>query len=283
MTRRKKKSKSKIKEMEEANEGWLTMFKEELEKVQETQGFILLVQDGIEPEKSDLQLEEEKQDSWLQMPRIGMGLHPEARVSVENVQEWVCAGSYLLDCLGTAIEKSDGQWEHEIATAVMWCNKVYEGDRNDRGDPHGIGRKVYPTGNSYEGQYEDGKRSGQGKYTYASGDVYEGEWKEGAYSGLGKFTYASGAVYEGEWAEGVRSGKGKYTYKNGKMYKGEFVAGTYSGKGRYINARGGVYEGEFKDGTFSGLGTYIYASGKVDKGVWQDGKLIENHNLKKNP
>ena len=29
----------------------------------------------------------------------------------------------------------------------------------------------------YEGEYKDGKRAGQGKMTYPTGDIYNGEWE----------------------------------------------------------------------------------------------------------
>lgn len=37
----------------------------------------------------------------------------------------------------------------------------YEGDRNEAGERHGQGKAVLPNGDTYQGAYENGKRSGQ--------------------------------------------------------------------------------------------------------------------------
>lgn len=37
----------------------------------------------------------------------------------------------------------------------------YEGDRNEAGERHGVGKAVLPNGDVYQGQYENGKRHGQ--------------------------------------------------------------------------------------------------------------------------
>lgn len=39
--------------------------------------------------------------------------------------------------------------------------KEYEGDRNEAGERHGQGKAVLPNGDTYQGAYENGKRSGQ--------------------------------------------------------------------------------------------------------------------------
>lgn len=37
----------------------------------------------------------------------------------------------------------------------------YEGDRNEVGQRHGVGKAVFPNGDIYQGQYEHGKRHGE--------------------------------------------------------------------------------------------------------------------------
>lgn len=40
----------------------------------------------------------------------------------------------------------------------------YEGERNDKEERHGQGKATLPNGDTYEGQYDSGKRHGQGTY-----------------------------------------------------------------------------------------------------------------------
>ena len=54
-----------------ADSRWLRTFNENLVKVRETKGFVLQIQQGILRDKSDMQVAEEMQSGWLQVPRIG--------------------------------------------------------------------------------------------------------------------------------------------------------------------------------------------------------------------
>ena len=40
----------------------------------------------------------------------------------------------------------------------------YEGERNELDERHGFGRAKLPSGDTYEGNYENGKRHGHGVY-----------------------------------------------------------------------------------------------------------------------
>ena len=56
----------------------------------------------------------------------------------------------------------------------------YTGERNSDGRPHGQGTEIKANGDTYTGEWKDGKENGQGTYTYADGTVtYTGEWKDG--------------------------------------------------------------------------------------------------------
>ena len=50
---------------------------------------------------------------------------------------------------------------------------------------NGVGKRVYEDGSSYEGQWNDGKRSGYGIWKHKNG-FYEGEWKNDSFNGRGK-------------------------------------------------------------------------------------------------
>ena len=55
------------------------------------------------------------------------------------------------------------------------------------GDPLSIRiKKIYPHGDTYEGECVDGQAHGFGKYVYATGGMYEGQWMNGTEHGYGK-------------------------------------------------------------------------------------------------
>jgi hypothetical protein len=49
---------------------------------------------------------------------------------------------------------------------------------NSSKDYTGKGVATYPNGDTYEGDYVDGRRTGKGRYTFANGDKYDGEVRE---------------------------------------------------------------------------------------------------------
>ncbi|KAL6094793.1 rsph1 [Pungitius sinensis] len=58
----------------------------------------------------------------------------------------------------------------------------YEGDRNEAGERHGVGKAVLPNGDVYQGRYEKGSRHGQphslGKYMFNTGCEQHGEYHQ---------------------------------------------------------------------------------------------------------
>lgn len=51
----------------------------------------------------------------------------------------------------------------------------YEGDRNEKNERHGFGKATLPNGDTYEGQYQNGKRHGTGTYRFSNTARYVGE------------------------------------------------------------------------------------------------------------
>ena len=69
-------------------------------------------------------------------------------------------------------------------------------------------------GESYNGEWKDGKKHGMGIYTWADGSFYNGEWKEDKRHGMGIYTWADGSFYNGEWKDDRMHGMGaKYDAK----------------------------------------------------------------------
>jgi len=77
-----------------------------------------------------------------------------------------------------------------------------------RGDRHGKGVQVWPSGSSYEGEWRHDLMHGKGKFSSQDG-AYEGSWVDDKRSGQGKFVRrVDGSVYEGDWLNDKRHGVG---------------------------------------------------------------------------
>lgn len=50
----------------------------------------------------------------------------------------------------------------------------YEGDRNETNERHGFGHAIFSNGDTYEGQYQNGKRHGIGTYRFTNRASYTG-------------------------------------------------------------------------------------------------------------
>ena len=53
----------------------------------------------------------------------------------------------------------------------------------------------YGCGDSYKGQFINGKKEGEGIYNYKNGDIYNGNWKNDNKEGEGKYNYKNGDIY----------------------------------------------------------------------------------------
>ncbi|CAJ1375448.1 unnamed protein product [Effrenium voratum] len=156
----------------EANDRWLRTFNENLEKVKESRGFVLQIQQGVVRHKSAMQVAEEKQSGWLNVPRIGVFAFPSTQHRG--------GGTLGEQHMAQAVEAARRQWAQ---TDVEMVSEVYEPLDGEAALPlkgnsiHGRARCIFPSGNVYEGEFQDDKRHGRGKETYADGRVYEGEYQ----------------------------------------------------------------------------------------------------------
>jgi hypothetical protein len=96
---------------------------------------------------------------------------------------------------------------------------------------HGQGKQTWPTGESYEGFFQNGEMTGYGVYLWPNGDRYEGDVVKGLRSGMGTFKWADGTVHRGKWKNGERDGDGVEYSKDGSVLrsgqwsKNKFVVG----------------------------------------------------------
>ena len=64
---------------------------------------------------------------------------------------------------------------------------------------NGTGTFTYPDGETYVGEFVDGKQHGKGTLTWPNGDKYVGEFRDGFFYGEGTKTLADGTVKIGFW------------------------------------------------------------------------------------
>jgi hypothetical protein len=134
---------------------------------------------------------------------------------------------------------------------------VYKGTYNEEGLKHGYGVCLYPNGDVYIGQYDNGRKQGKGAYIYkvkknSIKAFYCGEWNNNMKEGKGYMLYPNGNRYMGYWKNNLMHGKAKVTYINGDSYIGEFKNGVKSGAGEYTFAKDrSKYIGDFDQGIFS--------------------------------
>ncbi|KAA8581017.1 hypothetical protein FQN60_002598, partial [Etheostoma spectabile] len=139
----------------------------------------------------------------------------------------------------------------------------YEGDRNEAGERHGVGKAVLSNGDVYQGQYEHGKRHGQGTYRFKNGARYVGDYHKNMKHGQGTFYYPDGSKYEGSWVEDLRQGHGVYTYPNGDTYDGEWLHHIRHGQGVYhYQQTGSQYRGSWLNGKMEAAGEYIHSNAR---------------------
>ncbi|XP_015737094.1 junctophilin-2 [Coturnix japonica] len=127
-----------------------------------------------------------------------------------------------------------GGWEggkahgHGICTGPKGQGE-YSGSWN-----HGfevVGVYTWPSGNTYQGTWAQGKRHGIGMESKGKW-VYKGEWTHGFKGRYGaRQSMNSGAKYEGTWNNGLQDGYGTETYADGGTYQGQFTNGMRHGYG----------------------------------------------------
>merc|ERR1712194_398904 len=131
----------------------------------------------------------------------------------------------------------------------------------------GAGTATYPNGDTYTGDFKDGKKSGQGVYTSAgSGDKYTGGYLADVRSGVGKLDVNTTVTPE----EGAEPVEGPPCF-----YHGEWSNGKRHGEGTFVYANGDVYCGGWSQGRKSGFGEYTFAESKYSfRGEWVEGQII---------
>ncbi len=127
---------------------------------------------------------------------------------------------------------------------------------------NGFGKYLFANGNTYEGNFVNGRGNGKGKVVNTDGSSYVGDFVNGKMEGRGIFLSANGNTYNGMWANNVRSGEGKQTVqKSGEYYVGQFAGDNRHGKGKVTYKNGDIYDGDWVNGLREGQATYTFPNG----------------------
>ncbi|KAG9329652.1 hypothetical protein JZ751_003360 [Albula glossodonta] len=168
----------------------------------------------------------------------------------------------------------------------------YEGERNEAGERHGAGKAVLPNGDTYQGQYESGKRQ-------ASHVAWWRPWNGVMTLFMPHSLFLACALHPKEEAQsdalistcspqrpqsllliyslpGLElnlqtlkpSRVGTYRFKNGARYVGEYYMNKKHGQGTFYYPDGSRYEGSWVEDQRHGQGEYTYANGDTYDGEW---------------
>ncbi len=121
---------------------------------------------------------------------------------------------------------------------------------------HGYGTMSYPSGNNYEGQWQDDQKSGFGIMIWKDLDeVYTGHWQHDKPHGYGEHIWGESTaktikkqhcnMFRGEFQEGKRHGKGTFFYMNGSQYTGYWENDLKQGAGVFVHPDGRITSGDY--------------------------------------
>lgn len=124
----------------------------------------------------------------------------------------------------------------------------------------------------YEGDYANGLCHGEGKALFSNGDTYEGQWYEGKKQGIGTYFYNYfSATYHGDFYNDEKNGFGVIKFSNGDEIEGFWENGNVHGESTVMNfANGCSYQGNTSKGLRSGKGKMKYYEGAEYVGQWKD-------------
>ncbi len=168
-------------------------------------------------------------------------------------------------------ETLDGE-PHGHGTAIMADGRVITGEYRDGGwTGSGYTEVIYPSGNRYEGNFENFLKHGNGVHRQPDGLIYSGGWSDGLWDGYGAIRGANDFSYGGDFERGFADGYGIAIYPDCSRYEGQWRQGYQSGSGAMTTCAGDVYEGYWLNGRPHGYGEYTDAQGEIRHGKWFHG------------
>jgi hypothetical protein len=137
------------------------------------------------------------------------------------------------------------------------------------GKLHGFG-ELQTKLQTFQGNWQAGRRHGHGTALYRDGSRYEGDWAQDQHHGYGTITYPNRVTYEGMWQAGKRQGFGLEQRPDHSSVKGQWQKDQRDGHAVARFADGSSFEGEWENGYAIGSGTLNWPTGITIIGAWID-------------
>ena len=108
-----------------------------------------------------------------------------------------------------------------------------------KGNKEGTGQLSVEDGQFYSGEFKNDLPHGKGINIWPNGNVYEGECENGKRNGMGVyFNIRKKWRYEGQYKDGKRHGSGIWHQEDGTFYIGGFENDDFHGFGTLLSADG---------------------------------------------
>ena len=197
-----------------------------------------------------MQLAEEKQSGWLQVPRISCYAFA--------IKDHRGGGTKAEQYMDDAIAAAKAQWQNGVWQEVQVVSEVVEAldgelQLDERGNVEGLARCTWPNGAAYEGAFHKGKMHGHGVYKLADGSCYVGQYREGLRHGRGTYKWPDGAVYSGDYEHDKKHGRGTLSHADGTVAVFIFEANQPKGLGVQLEKASGRY--------------FLLKDGKKERGI----------------
>ncbi|HEY9640257.1 MAG TPA: protein kinase [Coleofasciculaceae cyanobacterium] len=112
---------------------------------------------------------------------------------------------------------------------------------------------TYPNGGRYYGPLSQGlPTDGRALIVFPTGNRYDGELQNGQRQGCGTYTFKNGRRYVGQFQHDQFAGRGIWMMGNGDRYVGDFQANRCQGEGIFLLADGSSQRGLWQDGNLVG-------------------------------
>ncbi|GHU27050.1 hypothetical protein FACS1894152_2990 [Bacilli bacterium] len=174
----------------------------------------------------------------------------------------------------------EGQWENDMMNGQgvfkLCTGKDYVNREEDPTKMKFVYRELY------RGEFKNGAKNGHGTMTDDDGNTYVGNWLDGRPDGYGTIKFVDKALHDGGTYNGnigipadvneMYYKNNRYRYSNGDSYIGKFEY-LMNGTGEYIYRNGSRYDGNFRCGMRDGNGIMQNKNdGSTYKGQWENDK-----------
>lgn len=115
--------------------------------------------------------------------------------------------------------------------------------------PSGEADYEYPDGTRYYGPITQGlPTDGKAIMVFPSGNRYDGEFQNGQRNGCGTLSFSNGRSYMGQFEDDQFNGQGVWTLETGERYVGDFLDNRCHGEGTFFFTDGTSEQGRWEDG-----------------------------------